>query len=175
MTDCFNRTAGLCSSGYCCGSSPYYPVYINPELTGCWTPRIPGYASVDSALNIKTYYCAATPTTLIGGPKVLLRTDYAPSRTVSTSPVPIVDYSTIIATTFASTTYSSGAFAYVPWGCLSTPAAALTTSDGSWKNLSDFAWRNSPLNLYNKPLYVPDCIAACDFLSGQLIILDKGK
>ncbi|KAL1904941.1 hypothetical protein Sste5344_009295 [Sporothrix stenoceras] len=69
--DCATGLACDSTTQTCCGSNDYYPVYINPELTGCYQPQIPGYG-VLSGSTLTDYTCAAPPDSdLIGGPKVL--------------------------------------------------------------------------------------------------------
>jgi hypothetical protein len=52
----------------CCArtGSSYAPVYINPELQGCFTPQIPGFKDSPSDT---TFECYDVPASLVGGPK----------------------------------------------------------------------------------------------------------
>jgi hypothetical protein len=64
------------STGFCCGQSNYYPVYINPELEGCYTPQIPGYQDA----------CYDVPAGLLGPPKILPQKSYDPADTIDSAP-----------------------------------------------------------------------------------------
>lgn len=51
----------------CCAlpAAPYAPVYIHPDLQGCYTPLIPGYKSTPGD---RTYECYNVPEDLVGPP-----------------------------------------------------------------------------------------------------------
>lgn len=63
-------TSDTCDPGdsTCCGSGSYYPVYINPELEGCYVPLIPGYGQLDANGVVTAYVCADIPASLTSGP-----------------------------------------------------------------------------------------------------------
>ncbi len=68
-----NQKSDACdpTTDKCCGSNYYYPVYINPELTGCYEPQIPGFGILSGSA-LLGFYCAPDPASnLIGGPKVI--------------------------------------------------------------------------------------------------------
>lgn len=54
--------------GPCCGRLGSFPVYINPELQGCYTPVIPGIKDGDRD---PTFECYDVPAALRGPPKTL--------------------------------------------------------------------------------------------------------
>ena len=87
------RIRGSCNPDMqrCCGANDYYPVYINPELTGCYTPRIPGYGVVAPGTNTLTgFTCGDVPAALIGGPKVIAPASYSTyPRLVPVAQLPI--------------------------------------------------------------------------------------
>ncbi|KAK4156987.1 WSC domain-containing protein [Chaetomidium leptoderma] len=64
------------STDRCCGANNVYPIYINTQLQGCYTPRIPGYKTNPSD---PVYECDAISDTLTGPPTVLDLPEYDPS------------------------------------------------------------------------------------------------
>ncbi|KAJ9155741.1 hypothetical protein NKR23_g2021 [Pleurostoma richardsiae] len=95
LSDASGRCQASCSSGetdvcdptteVCCGSANYYPVYINKELTGCYTPQIPGYGPPESG----EYICAPSPAaSLVGGPTSLTTASFGALETINTKPAP---------------------------------------------------------------------------------------
>ncbi|KAK0628575.1 hypothetical protein B0T17DRAFT_632144 [Bombardia bombarda] len=68
-SSCVTGVEGACDleTGRCCGQSNYFPVYINPELMGCYTPQIPGYYDTIT----KRFTCYDIPLSLQGPPKIL--------------------------------------------------------------------------------------------------------
>jgi hypothetical protein len=66
------RSLGQCDldgdSTKCCGLNSYFPVYINPELEGCYVPSIPGYGLLDSDDLPTAFVCADVPASLTAGP-----------------------------------------------------------------------------------------------------------
>jgi hypothetical protein len=54
--------------GPCCGRDGSFPVFINPELQGCYTPVIPGFKDGDRD---PTFECYDVPAALRGPPKTL--------------------------------------------------------------------------------------------------------
>lgn len=64
------------TSQRCCGRNNIYPVYINTELQGCYTPLIPGFKRL---LSDPLYECDDIPDALTGPPSVLEQPDYDPA------------------------------------------------------------------------------------------------
>ncbi|KAK0749385.1 hypothetical protein B0T18DRAFT_104258 [Schizothecium vesticola] len=54
--------------GPCCGRDGSFPVFINPELQGCYTPVIPGFKDGDRD---PTFECYDVPAALRGPPRTL--------------------------------------------------------------------------------------------------------
>ncbi|KAK3365199.1 WSC domain-containing protein [Lasiosphaeria ovina] len=67
----------------CCGTSNYYPVYINPELQGCYTPQIPGYKSTSTQV---LYECDDIDSSYFGPPHSLPLGVYSLSQTINAVP-----------------------------------------------------------------------------------------
>jgi len=61
------------TSQRCCGANNVYPVYINTELQGCFTPLIPGFKRLITDL---LFECDAIPDTLTGPPTILALPHY---------------------------------------------------------------------------------------------------
>ncbi|KAK4041746.1 WSC domain-containing protein [Parachaetomium inaequale] len=68
------------SSQRCCGQNNIFPVYINTELQGCYTPLIPGYKRL---LTDPFYECDDIPDTLTGPPTVLDQPGYDPGLIIT--------------------------------------------------------------------------------------------
>jgi hypothetical protein len=68
-----DSSAGGCDpdTEFCCGTGDFYPVYINPELEGCYVPAIPGYGLLDDAGLPTAFVCADVPASLTSGPRSL--------------------------------------------------------------------------------------------------------
>ncbi|CAP68029.1 uncharacterized protein PODANS_1_18970, partial [Podospora anserina S mat+] len=81
----YHSTNGNCdiATGRCCGRGPYMPVYINPELQGCYSPIIPGFKATQAEPD---YECFDPPTSLLGPPKVLAQPSYPSSLIINTGP-----------------------------------------------------------------------------------------
>ncbi|KAK3695468.1 WSC domain-containing protein [Podospora appendiculata] len=70
-------TSTVAGAPKCCGRHDYYPVYINPELEGCYTPIIPGYKnSTDQPF----YECGDVPLSLTGSAKTLAEKTYTDAQ-----------------------------------------------------------------------------------------------
>ncbi|KAK9419474.1 putative WSC domain-containing protein [Seiridium unicorne] len=133
---CSDGTTG-CTGQDCCGNgnNNVAPVYVNPDLLGCYVPRIPGVVptAVD-AIPATAYTCFPTPAFINGRNKQTV--DYA-SPTLSRS-----------ASLVATATPAAG-IVYSPYGCFNghdssgnalpslvvgqstVPAASLPTADAN--------------------------------------------
>lgn len=108
-----------------------YSVYINPELTGCFTPSIPGYGQVDAAGVATAYACASVAASLTGGPSLLARTTYTGSPTVNPYAAQPTHALQVVGTTNNVTYFEYGCFPGLPAavltaGLTSQPLAAVT-------------------------------------------------
>ena len=89
----------------------------------------------------------------------------------------MVFWASVAAATYATTTRAVASNPWVPWGCIPTPAASLYTAGvpDPWKNVSNATYSTLTMNLYNQPLNVAKCIAACDEINHNKFVLDRGK
>ncbi|KAK4229906.1 WSC domain-containing protein, partial [Podospora fimiseda] len=93
---CSTTTPGGCDVGAerCCGRNNYAPIYINPELQGCYPPRIPGFKT---QISDPTYECYDVPQSLLGPPKTLSTATVDPAMLATGTPAlirpPTVDAS----------------------------------------------------------------------------------
>ncbi|KAK4199700.1 hypothetical protein QBC40DRAFT_202071, partial [Triangularia verruculosa] len=80
-----HSTNGNCNilTGRCCGRGSYMPIYINPELQGCYSPIIPGYKASQAE---PEYECVDYPSSLLGPPKTLAQPSYPASLIINTGP-----------------------------------------------------------------------------------------
>lgn len=76
------------TTGICCGQANTYPVYVNPELTGCYTPQIPGYGEPNALHTPTGFICATVPSSLYGGPKTYATTSYPARPTLASVALP---------------------------------------------------------------------------------------
>ncbi|KAK4168672.1 WSC domain-containing protein 1, partial [Cladorrhinum sp. PSN259] len=67
---CTGSAFGNCDVGAerCCGRNNYAPIYLNSELQGCYSPRLPGYKATEFDA---TYECYDPLTTVFGPPRIL--------------------------------------------------------------------------------------------------------
>jgi len=94
----------------CCGSTGYRALYINPELQGCFTPRIPGF--LDSAADT-TYECYTIPGSLLG-----------PTLPPAGGPIPTDPFEALIRPEVIAV---SGGRTYQIYGCFADPASVFTS------------------------------------------------
>ncbi|KAK3394015.1 hypothetical protein B0H63DRAFT_32249 [Podospora didyma] len=80
-----NRLGGDCdpTTARCCGQNNYFPVYINPELQGCYSPVIPGYKNTSTQT---TFDFNDIDASYLGPPKALAQRVY--SSPLASTPCP---------------------------------------------------------------------------------------
>ncbi|KAK1750284.1 WSC domain-containing protein 1 [Echria macrotheca] len=101
----------------CCGTNGNYPVYINPELQGCYTPPIPGFKATGFE---KVYGCYNIPRELTGqGKTSQLEVPPAGSRPLNPA---TGDKPALIRPPTVNTTVGNQFYLY---GCYNGPAQGL--------------------------------------------------
>ncbi|KAK4466678.1 WSC domain-containing protein 1, partial [Cladorrhinum samala] len=110
-TTCGVATPGTCdiSTQKCCGRNNFAPIYINPELQGCYQPIIPGYKASETDAQ---YECYNVPPSLLGPPKALPTSNFNPALLITSGPALIRP---------PSVTAPNGQV-YLLYGCYGSPA-----------------------------------------------------
>ncbi|KAH8908184.1 hypothetical protein BR93DRAFT_604335 [Coniochaeta sp. PMI_546] len=143
-TDCVTGVIDTCdpTQGTCCGGNNYYPVYINPELEGCYVPSIPGYGLVNALNEPTAFVCADVAASLTNGPNVYTRTSYPALDKVTATPLPTHPVS-VLGTVNQVPFYEYGCFAAVPPLVLiglTTPSVVTVTLETCADACSTFAF-----------------------------------
>ena len=89
----------------CCGRAENYPVYINTELQGCFTPLIPGYKNSEDD---DFYGCYDVPDALLGPPSVLPQEDFDSADVITTGPA--LDRPLVITSSNSKVYYLNGCY-----------------------------------------------------------------
>ncbi|GAB1311726.1 hypothetical protein MFIFM68171_01936 [Madurella fahalii] len=94
----------------CCGQNDVFPVYINTELQGCYTPLLPGFKE---SINDPTYDCNDLSDLLTGPPTELSLPDFDPADLIDSDPALI---HRVMVSANGRTYYLNGCYGLAPLG-----------------------------------------------------------
>ncbi|KAI0013760.1 hypothetical protein F4779DRAFT_291868 [Xylariaceae sp. FL0662B] len=139
-TTCYNSCANpgtACTGQDCCGAgNGPFPVYANPQLMGCFIPRIPGSYDNPPATLVSTGYanCFATPSSVANR---------------ATAPLAVAAGATISRSATFVATASPAATPYILYGCYSQ------------NSITDLFAASSDGGVAAASLSVDSCVSAC--------------
>ncbi|KAK3994951.1 WSC domain-containing protein [Cladorrhinum sp. PSN332] len=157
-TTCTSSTAGGCDVGAerCCGRNNYAPIYINPELQGCYSPRIPGFKATELDT---TYECYDVPQSLLGPPKILPTATVNPAMLASGAPALIRPPSV----------FASNGVQYFLYGCFGSPAFNGVNVNGVLNALTSAQFPNI------NPATLENCASLCQALNYPVFGMTNGR